>query len=95
MRGFIFGALILVALDVVLKAPSSRVTQVLATPAAWLAAWTDPRTPLIAGSPSSSTSSTSGLNSGEVPTGHKADSLGEGGSCPASVIAMGLQCADA
>jgi len=47
MRGFLLGALVLVSLDVVLTAPSSRVAQLLATPAGWLAAWCDPRTPLI------------------------------------------------
>lgn len=56
MRGFLLGALVLVGLEVVLKAPSSRVAQVLATPAGWLAAWCDPNTPLISGSASSSSS---------------------------------------
>lgn len=47
MRGFFLGALILIGLDLVTTAPSSRVAQLVVTPAAWLAAWMDPHTPLI------------------------------------------------
>lgn len=47
MRGFFLGAFVLIGLDVLLKAPTSRIAVALATPTEWLAKWVDPETPLI------------------------------------------------
>jgi hypothetical protein len=47
MRGFFLGAIVLVTLDVLLKAPSTRIAVALATPTEWLAKWVDAETPLI------------------------------------------------
>lgn len=58
MRGFIYTAMLLAGLDLLLKAPTSNVAVALATPTRWLAEWMDPRTPLI-GAPASWSSSSS------------------------------------
>jgi hypothetical protein len=47
MRGLLLGVLVLVAMDVLLTAPASRVATVFNRPSRWLAAWMDPAQPLI------------------------------------------------
>jgi beta-lactamase regulating signal transducer with metallopeptidase domain len=47
MRGFAVSALVLVALDLVLRSPATRVASALALPTAWLREWTDASLPLI------------------------------------------------
>jgi hypothetical protein len=47
MRGAIVTVFVLVGLDVLLSAPASRLSTVLGRPSHWLAAWMDPRVPLI------------------------------------------------
>jgi hypothetical protein len=96
MRGFFLMAFGLVALDVLLKAPTTRVAQLASTPTAWLAKWMDPATPLISRPlPSSSSSGGSGLDAGN-PAGQNTNQLGENktGACPPG-FPPNLKCAGA
>lgn len=92
MRGFFLVAFGLVALDVALKAPGSRIAAVVATPARWLAEWMDPHTPLISRPVPSSPSSGGGLDAGN-PAGQNTNQLGESnsGACPPGFPA-GMKC---
>lgn len=88
MRGFIFGALVLIGLEVVLRSPTSRVAVLLETPTSWLEKWVDPRTALITKPvPAAAPAATSN------PAGANTNQLGESttGSCPPGFPA-GIKC---
>lgn len=95
MRGFVFAAIALAGLEVVLKTPTSRLAAALATPTGWLEKWMDPHTPLItAPVPAAPTGSTggTGLDAGN-PAAASTNQLGESttGSCPPGFPA-GVKC---
>jgi hypothetical protein len=78
VRGFFLGCLVLIGLDVATRAPASRLAELAATPAAWLAAWMDPHTPLITRPvPSSAAASAAGGGSSAVHLSGKPNQLGE------------------
>jgi hypothetical protein len=68
MKGFAVTALVLIGLDVLLRAPASRVTALFAEPAKWLAAWVDPGKPLIGPGHLADASSASSASSGPLST---------------------------
>lgn len=93
MRGFLYAAVALVALDLVLKAPATRLAAALATPAGWLEKWMDPHVPLItAPVPAAPSSGATGLDSGN-PAAANTNQLGESktGACPPG-FPPGLKC---
>jgi hypothetical protein len=91
VRGFFLGALILIGLDLATKAPASRIAQLASTPAAWLAAWMDPHTPLISkpvpGSSSTPASTKPAVNAQGLTTVAPVN-----GVCPTGFTMIGGQC---
>lgn len=98
MRGFLLAAMVLAGLDVVLKAPTTRVAAALATPAAWLATWMDARTPLIAGTapaapPAAGQSGGGGTDVLGEPVTKGPDTVTPvNGICPTGYLAIGNTC---
>lgn len=88
MRGFLFMALGLTALEVLLKAPTTRVAVALSTPSALLAKWMDPHTPLI-----SKPVPAAGASNTPNPAGQNTNALGESktGACPPG-FPPGIKC---
>lgn len=88
MRGFLLGSIVLIALDVLLKAPTSRIAVAFSTPTGWLEKWADARTPLIS-KPVPAATAAAPSN----PAGANTNKLGESttGSCPPG-FPPGIKC---
>lgn len=97
MRGFLFGALILTGLDLVLTSRAANVAGAAALPAQWLAKWMSPAVPLITRPVPVTPAGTGGagglLDSGN-PAATQTNPLGESktGACPPG-FPPGLKCA--
>ena len=94
MRGFLVGALVLVALDLVLKSPAANVAGAFTAPTAWLEKWMSPAAPLIARPVPVSTAGASTSGGPVSAGGGSTNQLGESttGACPPG-FPPGLKCA--